>query len=909
MPSAHSYTVMNSLKSIQNEDEDDICPVCESECTCKSNSISSQPTSVPTSSPIVPIVPAAPLLKIKLPPRALFQNPTALVSSQTLPSTNKRSRTKLPKQKQTIADVVTADGTTTTTSSNNYVLIHHPPAPLQNSSVDRYPGTGSPSTSANIQSTSHILRDSSPLTPEPELLESSITRPKQTPKKSKGARKKSTALSTKPSARRQSIKKNSAYNNSRSRTKNNNNNKDVTWLSPTSRRKGKQPISDDSDDYSDDETYIATMIINSDDGESLKFPTFVSAISSASDNDDVTTSIADSFDSDSSIRAEEEELIISEEQRAKVRYELFKNEESWHMDKRKWDHLKNSNNWEIRPRKRSVGPEDPGTVSDTESESEMEVDTAEDEEGEGDEDDDPDIEYGRGLVTGWQSSDDEDFDAELFFTTLTDSSGPGSDADAEDSGDETDHSDLSSISLREVVAAGLLSPLGVNCPFVVTEDWDGRLIFTNGLRDGQGVLDVHFEVSAAQRQRSIREAMEVDTEGPIPSVGNDQEDEEDDLISDDGDTTDDMLDQETPHVVPLPIRYPTPPIVSIDPLSTLSPIVGSKRPKFPVPVDSPKPADILAGAGKVLSELSSARPERSRSASVDTLSTPGISISSQQNRQPRMGSFITVTRDPQRSAIVDGTKALVFSPFSRSTRVGRGRERKRIMVGNDIPHPLKRTRQASLPSDSRTSTAAETDDPVVQSSPEFQLPASIGLDDVLDASFLDSDDSLSTSVTTFDAHLRNLTRWDRVPVSTFRRSRTANVGMLPVTAPPSDGVSYGSTGGHVLRRSPGSVPLWLRDKPPHNQTPGSVTVSPVIFPVRAGEKMTVVMEEFQDPSENPTVGNIGFAKSHKQKRKEKKKRAQMAKARAQAETAAVFTASAAFSDFSSLPAFVPPLSL
>lgn len=208
------------------------------------------------------------------------------------------------------------------------------------------------------------------------------------------------------------------------------------------------------------------------------------------------------------------------------------------------------------------------------------------------------------------------------------------------------------------------------------------------------------------------------------------------------------------------------------------------------------------------------------------------------------------------------------------------------------------------------STAAETDDPVVQSSPELSLPTSIGLDDVLDASFLDSDDSASTSVATLDTHLRNLTRWDRVPVSTFRRSRTSHLGMLTITAPPSDGVSYGSTGGPVLRRSPGSVPLWLRDRPPGTQTPGSVEVSPVIFPVRAGETLTVVMEEFQDPSESHNIMNgNGGAKSHKQKRKEKKKRAQLVAAKARAEAAANLTATSVFSEFYSLPAAVPHLSL
>lgn len=782
-------------------------------------------------------------------------------------------------------------------------------------------------------STSHILRDSSPLTPESDLEARPAPHPKQQ-KDIKKPKKKSTHPS---SARRQSSsaaaaapKRKLSYT-PRSKKYN----KDAAaWLSPTSRRKGKRPVSDDSDDhYSDHEVFISTMVIDSDDTGKVQLPTFVSAISGTSDNDDeddITTSIADSFDSDSSIRPEEEELIISEVERAKVRYELFKTDDSWHMDKRKWDHLKNSNNWEIRPRKRSVGPDDSGTDSTSESGSEMDIDEEEEEEGEADEEDDPDIEYGRGLVTGWRISDDEDFDAELFFATLTDdSSGLGSDADIEDedSGDETDNSDLSSISMREAVAAGLLLPsLDAGCPLVVTEDWDGRLVFTNGLRDGQGVLDVHFEVSAAQRQRSIRDAMEVQvaTGSSLPSAENDQEEEEEDeeeeLTSDDGETTDDVLDQETPHVVALPLRFPTPPIASIDPLSTLSPIVQSKRPKYhapaPINFNSPKPADILAG--KVYSESSSVRSQRSRSVSVDAPSVPGTSASasSHQSRQPRMGSFVTVSGDPQRRAIIDGTVSSPLSPFPRTRRVGRGRERKRIMVGNDIPHPLKRTRQASLPSDSRTSTAAETDDPVVQSSPELPLPTSIGLDDVLDASFLDSDDSAFTTVTTLDTHLRSLTRWDRVPVSTFRRSRTTDLGMLTIVAPPSDGVSYGSTGGHVYRRSPGSVPLWLRDKPPETQTPGSVAVSPVIFPVRAGEKLASSMEEFfQDAtSENHTGGSNngvsgGGAKSHKQKRKEKKKRIQMAKARAQAEAAATSTASAAFSAFSSLPAVVPPLNL
>ncbi|KAF8518015.1 hypothetical protein BU17DRAFT_49226 [Hysterangium stoloniferum] len=636
--------------------------------------------------------------------------------------------------------------------------------------------------------------------------------------------------------------------------------------------------------------------MDSDGTGSVQFPTFVSAISTTSDNDDSTTSMNDSFDSDSSIRAEEEDLILAEEQRAKVRRELLNGEESWHMEKRKWDHLKNNNNWEIRPRKRSVGPDETGSGTDSESESDMEVDEEEEEEGEGDEDDDPDIRYGRGMVTGWQSSDDDDeLDVELFFATLTDSSAPGSDADAEDgedSGNETDSSDISTISMTEAAAVGRLRPsFGSECPLVVTEDWDGRLVFANGLKDGQGVLDVHFEVNAAQRQRTICETMDVDVDEEAQDVDHDDEDVF--VSEDDGDTTDDILDDIATHgAAPLPPRCPTPPVHSIDPLSTVSPIVGSRRSKHlkvPLTVESPKPADILASAGKIFWEGADkdSPADRSRSASLAAASPSGTSVSSSQSRQPRMGNFTQISSDPKRRVIVDGTSAVLVSPFASVRRVRRGREIKR----NDFDsNPSKRPRQSSLPGESLTVLQAEPDEPdeaMVQSSPELPLPTSIGLDDVLDASFLDSDASASASETTVDAHLRNLTRWDRVPMGTFRRSRTAHIGMLSSMIPPNDGVSYGSAGGHVLRKAPGGAALWQRDqKQPPGHLPGSVTVSPVIFPVRDGEKAPIIIR-FDDP---PIL-----TQSRPPKRKDKRRRTRA-------------TNNSPFATHAP-PAIVPPLSL
>ena len=69
-----------------------------------------------------------------------------------------------------------------------------------------------------------------------------------------------------------------------------------------------------------------------------------------------------------------------------------------------------------------------------------------------------------------------------------------------------------------------------------------RLMFTNGLKDGQGVLDVHFEVDAAQHHQRVHEAMEVDLEDTEATVERDEDEDEADFILDSSKTTDDILD-------------------------------------------------------------------------------------------------------------------------------------------------------------------------------------------------------------------------------------------------------------------------------------------------------------------------------------------------------------------------------
>ena len=151
-----------------------------------------------------------------------------------------------------------------------------------------------------------------------------------------------------------------------------------------------------------------------------------------------------------------------------------------------------------------------------------------------------------------------------------------------------------------------------------------------------------------------------------------------------------------------------------------------------------------------------------------------------------------------------------------------------------------------------------SDDPTSHTS-DLPLGAPIDLDDVLDASMLDSDpfdpqylDSLpssafadgeaSTAEDDGTRHLQNLSRWDRIPMGTFRRTREAGLA--------ESGSELAAYGG-IIRSSPFSGMLW-QDKgagagsgsgsgSPAAKVKGArrrgkrrmdVVISPVILPVR-----------------------------------------------------------------------------
>jgi hypothetical protein len=400
-----------------------------------------------------------------------------------------------------------------------------------------------------------------------------------------------------------------------------------------------------------------------DDARSVHFPTFVSAsvISTSTASSSSDSCSVSGFDTDSSIEAEEENYILTEERRAynkaHVRRELFGDE----VQKRKDPH----NNWVLRPRKRSVGPSDVemDAVSDDATEDDEEDD---DEEGEGEADEEetddrvPGVGYA-GVATGWSEDEESSFDADLFFANLSDSTGNESSSAAEADGDQSDL-DITSM-------AGFLPTTHQErdaLPFEVTEGWDGQIVFSNGLREGQGILDIDFEANAAQLVDSSaspsQTSEDVDMRG---SDGEDSEYETDgdfDLDQSDGETTEEELVDDnglpTERAMKL-FRLPSS-VSAINPLSTMSPGISPSPRHRKRHYESPKPADILAG--KIFYEDSDEYDHDMagrRTRASHSIASPSC------KSLPVMGRFEPGDASPSKRAIVDGSTKDIPSPFSR----------------------------------------------------------------------------------------------------------------------------------------------------------------------------------------------------------------------------------------------------
>ncbi|KAI0272674.1 hypothetical protein BC834DRAFT_840888 [Gloeopeniophorella convolvens] len=801
MSPPHAYTtgVISSMHHSDDED-DDICPICEGACTCNNNKLA-PPVAVPVASTSRQTHTQIPLQSLSSPPI-----PTHPVTAAPL------------KIKLTIPATLLARARLSTSSAL-------PPT------IKKF--TKSHSQAKRLGRPAKAVARASPYASPP-----SQKRVKSAPK----SKFKGKGTTGKPSKRKVTVGSDDDYTP---------NGADTAAL--------RRSHNSDADGLV---TAFSSFVRDQDD---TPFPTFVSADESSSvEESSAGSSSSDSEESDltdfsdSSIEAEEENYILRQEQqrahahdKARVKRELLGDGVMKRKELR--------NDWEIHSRKKSVGPsDDEMDVDSDETEDEAEEGV---EEADGNGEDDEDEADGRptrgsyaGIGTGW-SDDESSFDADLFLAGLSDSdSGPDLPS-LPDQGAATADGDDSSLELDPTSLAH-----GV---FEITEGWDGSVIFTNGLQDGQGLLDWDFEANAAQlliEAAAISEASSAsDTDIRMSDGEGDMGDSEDaddsleEVESNDGDTTEEELVDErglpTARAMRL-FRPPVTPLSSINPLSTMSP---GPRVQDVFSHQSPKPSDILAGRGFGDDDEEDApEPPMSEIGSII------LSASSDRGtpRFPLMGMFEASSSDFLRRAVIDGSCHDAPSPFQRTRRrrLSESVSARSISRGRGRSQSLSHASNAMSPTPFGIVLPALSDNPTLPTSPDLPLTEPIRLDDVLDTSILDSDpiDAPSTPVKSYSIigepdtsatedgghHLQSLDRWDRIPMGTFRRTR--EIGPL------SDGPSDLTFGG-AIRSSPFSG-VWPSDRN-SNQESGSpskkgkgkknrsqnrmgVVISPVIMPVR-----------------------------------------------------------------------------
>ncbi|KAF5336199.1 hypothetical protein D9611_006183 [Ephemerocybe angulata] len=438
------------------------------------------------------------------------------------------------------------------------------------------------------------------------------------------------------------------------------------------------------------------------DAESIQFPTFVSAsalssMESGADGNSSDSSLSD-FTSDDSLEKEEEEFL-----RAEMGDKSRRNE------------------WVIRNRRKSAGL--------SEAEIDMDTDATEDEDDEeeapapmivqaevgavGHDEDDGDETDGRpstkGLVTGWSDGSDEEssFDADVFFANLSsDSDRDTSDDEAKESGGRLmeDDDETSSDVSTEAELMHMREELE-NLPLELAESWDGQLMFTNGTLGGQAIIDIDFEVNASQFVADTDTACckngqcgsphhdhEMEHAGEDSDIEMSDVDDggyEEDAGEGDGDTTDEELvgEDELPNERAMRLfNFPLS-VSAINPLSTVSPAV-TPGPKRPGPrmfnssnrLDSPSPADILAGkigwdSADEMDELFDSEQRGRRLIRGDGCTSEGDSI---RLLGPRKGVFTPAQET--RQVVIDDSHKEIPSPHPRFNR-RRGRRFNTVSIG------------------------------------------------------------------------------------------------------------------------------------------------------------------------------------------------------------------------------------
>ena len=646
MSPSHSHI---QSQPVNQDDEGDICPICESECTCDNNklSIGSQKHGL------------LPSLKAKA---------AASSSSNPKPTgSNKRIRSKLSASASTTSRLPQ----TGQFSVSDPRLKSH----LLDPTIPKRRGRPPKVVVAARAALAAAAANSSP---------ERIAGPSTLPQRPKGKflKKISNPLpkskvratnATKPAPARRKRKADDSYH-------------------PKGLVRRRPPIEDLDD--SDDEDEDKLLLEDDDDIEPpapLDLPTFISASSSSSESSSLSSlSSSEHSGSDMAVELEEEQNIKDSEDekekkarkdKARVRRELL-GENDPRQNGRSYHH---SNRWDIKPRKRSVSASDGGADVDmgaksgdtTESEDEDQDAVAADDE------DEPDaIEVDRdgrrklgvsfaGVVTGWSDGEDSNYDADLFFANL-DGSGSDSDhnvateissmdADGEDG--EQDSADEIAEAMTLVAAAGLY------------DGWEGPIVFA--ARDVDVEMDLSPSPKPSHRRRMSSSILTTDDEQirqrPLdPMVGGAEdhltEDDDDiDLAESDGETTEEELigaDGRPNARAMMLFKWPVS-VGAVDPMNTLTPVRrgNGSAPRRSTPRHEPEDLD------------------DSSDKSLNGFKKPGAP---RTPRGPVAGTFQVTPQsvEPMKTAVITGHQPALPSPYLP-------RSRRLFSTGGGIGHRVR----------------------------------------------------------------------------------------------------------------------------------------------------------------------------------------------------------------------------
>lgn len=449
------------------------------------------------------------------------------------------------------------------------------------------------------------------------------------------------------------------------------------------------------------------------------------------------------------------------------------------------------------------------------------------------------------LFAALESLDESAQSAHEEFATASGSGTDDEGSNSDDDGDEFDEDD-------DFMAAS--DAFGANMPLVLMEDWSGNLVFAQPRSQTDGADDSSRSTSKSRRKSRTtsrtsgstgtgNDVLLVDVE----AMDDDTWDEgyEDDVGDCDGDTTDSLPDEDMPSPPELLLPYGVVAanleaqnaafgVTTVDeaalardlgvPLADARILLERARAEEQqqllggvsnLSVTSPETEAMHAMTlgGSASSVIMSAMPALSPSVSI-AASSPRVSSVSPvvAHAQPTMGSFMP--ESTERCAVIDGTGKSTPSPFVR--RGGRGRRRphssvKKHTIGDASPAGRKQPRSA------RSSFASIRGSPLRRSGSAFdredtppsdiEAPAPpISLEDVLDTSALPHHGlEVADAGSDSSRHLRNLRRWEKVPITTFRQSRRnpeSSAGLFGSDVPlQSQGFPHGPASGAVFRPS------------------------------------------------------------------------------------------------------------